>query len=112
MGKKFKLFNIISVHNFLSFSIQTSQMLEQKRQQVMAMEEKCLPIRHYLMKYILPNITEGLTEVAKQRPKHPVEFLGNYLLTHKIKKSEDEIDVDEAVVKGFRKVVESVTYEG
>ena len=34
-----------------------------------------LPLRHYLMKYVLPTLTQGLVEVANLRPDDPVDFL-------------------------------------
>ncbi|KAK9300199.1 hypothetical protein QLX08_007043 [Tetragonisca angustula] len=38
-----------------------------------------LPLRHYLMKYVLPTLTQGLVEVANLRPDDPVDFLAEYL---------------------------------
>lgn len=41
-------------------------------------EKLCIlaePLRHYLMKYIFPTLTEALIEVAKLRPEDPVDFL-------------------------------------
>lgn len=34
-----------------------------------------LPLRHYLMKYVFPTLTQGLIEVANLRPDDPVDFL-------------------------------------
>lgn len=50
-------------------------MMELKRQEIIEMEKRSLPVRHYLMKYILPNITEGLVEMTKLRPDNPTEYL-------------------------------------
>ncbi|XP_071878435.1 adenylate kinase 7 [Bombus fervidus] len=38
-----------------------------------------LPLRHYLMKYVFPTLTQGLIEVANLRPEDPVDFLAEYL---------------------------------
>ncbi|XP_043522582.1 adenylate kinase 7-like [Frieseomelitta varia] len=38
-----------------------------------------LPLRHYLMKYVFPTLTQGLVEVANLRPDDPVDFLAEYL---------------------------------
>ncbi|OAD61392.1 Adenylate kinase 7 [Eufriesea mexicana] len=38
-----------------------------------------LPLRHYLMKYVFPTLTQGLIEVANLRPDDPVDFLAEYL---------------------------------
>ncbi|XP_071559249.1 adenylate kinase 7 [Temnothorax nylanderi] len=37
------------------------------------------PLRHYLMKYVFPTLTEALIEVAKLRPEDPIDFLAEYL---------------------------------
>lgn len=34
-----------------------------------------LPLRNYLMKYVLPTLTQGLIEVANLRPDDPVDYL-------------------------------------
>jgi len=41
-------------------------------------EKLCIlaePLRHYLMKYVFPTLTEALIEVAKLRPEDPIDFL-------------------------------------
>lgn len=38
-----------------------------------------LPLRNYLMKYVLPTLTQGLIEVANLRPDDPVDYLAEYL---------------------------------
>lgn len=94
-------------------SFQNDDMLEQKRQQLLLIEQKSLPVRHYLLKYILPNIAEGVAEVAKVRPRDPVEFLANYLLSQKSDKIENEIDIDldQETVNEFQKLIESAKSE-
>ncbi|CAH2236994.1 jg9487 [Pararge aegeria aegeria] len=37
------------------------------------------PMRNYLMNNIFPTLTSGLLEVAKLRPKDPIDFLAEYL---------------------------------
>lgn len=80
-------------------------MMEQKRKEVMDIEQRCLPVRHYLFKYILPNVTTALTQVATVRPKNPVEFLAKLLLSQSEDDKFDE-DLDEEVVAEFRKLVD------
>lgn len=41
-----------------------------------------LPLREYLMQYMVPNLTEGLVEVCKVLPDDPVDYLANYLEEH------------------------------
>ncbi|XP_068993629.1 adenylate kinase 7 [Neodiprion pinetum] len=37
------------------------------------------PLRHYLVKYIFPTLTQGLVKVAELRPDDPVDYLAEYL---------------------------------
>ena len=39
-----------------------------------------LPIRAYLDQTVVPVLLQGLSEMAKERPPNPIEWLGNYLL--------------------------------
>ena len=39
-----------------------------------------LPIRAYLDQTVVPVLLQGLSELAKERPANPVQWLGNYLL--------------------------------
>jgi len=41
-----------------------------------------LPLREYLMKYMVPTLTEGLIEVCKVLPGDPVDYLSTYLESH------------------------------
>ncbi|CAJ1430747.1 unnamed protein product [Effrenium voratum] len=41
-----------------------------------------LPLREYLMEYMVPSLTEGLIEVCKVLPDDPVDYLANYLEEH------------------------------
>jgi len=41
-----------------------------------------LPLRDYLMRYMVPTLTEGLIEVCKVVPDNPVDYLANYLEEH------------------------------
>lgn len=79
-------------------------MMEAKRKEFLEAEKRCLPTRHYLTKYILPHITQGLTEVAKVRPTNPVEFLANFLLSQETDTFDE--DLDDEVVKEFRRLVD------
>ena len=80
-------------------------MMEKKRQEIIEMEKHCLPTRHYLMKFILPNITDGLVEVAKIRPKNAVEFLAKFMLSRGNEIiDEEEEKIDEEIINEFRKL--------
>lgn len=86
-------------------------MLETKRQEIRDLEKRSLPTRHYLLKYILPNITQGLTEVAKTRPKNAFEFLAKFLLNQEGEKVDEEADLDDEIVDEFKRLVESAQSE-
>jgi hypothetical protein len=59
------------------------------------------------MKYVLPKITNGLTEVAKQRPEKPVEFLAKIMLSRAEKEANGNPEIDGKIVKEFKKIVEN-----
>lgn len=73
----------------------------------MNIEKMSLPTRHYLLEYILPNITEGLVEVAKRRPENPVEFLAKFLLEQGNQAVVADSDLDQEVVDEFQKLIAS-----
>lgn len=39
------------------------------------LETRCLPLRNYLMKYVMPSLTEAMLECCKIKPDDPVDFL-------------------------------------
>ncbi|CAI8007084.1 Adenylate kinase 7 [Geodia barretti] len=43
------------------------------------LEAKSLPLRNYLMRHVLPTVTQGLIEVCKAKPDDPVDYLAEYL---------------------------------
>lgn len=45
-----------------------------------AMEAGAAPLRSFLMKHIMPTLTDALVEVNSVRPEDPVDFLAEYLL--------------------------------
>ena len=38
--------------------------------------------RSYLEQTVVNVVMQGMTELAKERPENPLEFLGNFLLKH------------------------------
>lgn len=40
-----------------------------------------LPLREYLMRYMVPSLTEGLIEICRVLPEDPVDYLAEYLET-------------------------------
>ncbi|XP_028996891.1 adenylate kinase 7-like isoform X2 [Betta splendens] len=53
---------------------------EVKTQERALQEARALPLRNYLMKYVMPSLTEAMLECSQVRPEDPVEFLAEYLL--------------------------------
>ena len=49
------------------------------KEQQASLEEAALPLRTFLMRHIMPTLTEGLMEVCHNRPEDPVDFLAEYL---------------------------------
>mmetsp|Transcript_4867 Transcript_4867/g.11372 ORF Transcript_4867/g.11372 Transcript_4867/m.11372 type:complete len:704 (-) Transcript_4867:172-2283(-) len=46
------------------------------------LENETQPLRQYLMNNVVPTLTEGLSEVCKQMPDDPIEYLAQYLFAH------------------------------
>ncbi|XP_053976418.1 adenylate kinase 7-like [Hylaeus volcanicus] len=57
----------------------TSLMEKLKEEEEERLSLMGMPLRHYLVKYILPTLTQGLIEVANLRPDDPIDFLAEYL---------------------------------
>ncbi|KAM6915045.1 adenylate kinase 7-like [Xenentodon cancila] len=53
---------------------------EVKRQEGELLEAQSLPLRSYLMKYVMPSLSEALLQCCKIKPEDPVDFLAEYLL--------------------------------
>ncbi|XP_072218252.1 adenylate kinase 7-like [Leuresthes tenuis] len=53
---------------------------EVKQQECELLEANALPLRNYLMKYVMPSLTEAMLECCKIKPGDPVDFLAEYLL--------------------------------
>ncbi|AWP20212.1 putative adenylate kinase 7-like [Scophthalmus maximus] len=53
---------------------------EVKRQEHELLEAHSLPLRNYLMKYVMPSLSEAMLEGCKVRPEDPVDFLAEHLL--------------------------------
>ncbi|KAI8803996.1 hypothetical protein BJ742DRAFT_682527 [Cladochytrium replicatum] len=52
---------------------------EVRKQEQEVLEAQSIPLRHYLMKYVMPTLTSGLIEVSKVRPEDPIDYLAEYL---------------------------------
>uniref|UniRef100_A0A7N6AN07 Uncharacterized protein n=1 Tax=Anabas testudineus TaxID=64144 RepID=A0A7N6AN07_ANATE len=48
---------------------------EVKQQECELLEARALPLRNYLMKYVMPSLSEAMLECSKIKPDDPVDFL-------------------------------------
>ncbi|NXH40484.1 KAD7 kinase, partial [Dicaeum eximium] len=55
------------------------QQEEVKKQEQELLEAQSLPLRHYLMKNVMPTLMKGVNECCRIRPDDPVNFLAEYL---------------------------------
>ena len=53
-----------------------------KQQEEEAMEASSSPLRTFLVRHVMPTLTQGLVEVSKNRPDDPVDYLAEYLFRH------------------------------
>ncbi|XP_026196850.1 adenylate kinase 7-like [Anabas testudineus] len=56
---------------------------EVKQQECELLEARALPLRNYLMKYVMPSLSEAMLECSKIKPDDPVDFLAEHLLRNK-----------------------------
>ncbi|XP_077994074.1 adenylate kinase 7-like [Glandiceps talaboti] len=57
-----------------------SQRLEEvKRQEQEVLENQSIPLRNYLMKHVMPTLTQGLIECCKVRPDDAIDYMAEYL---------------------------------
>ena len=52
---------------------------EVKRQENELLEARSQPLRAYLMKHVIPTLTDGLIETCRVMPEDPVDYLAEYL---------------------------------
>ncbi|XP_017267301.1 adenylate kinase 7 isoform X2 [Kryptolebias marmoratus] len=53
---------------------------EVRRQESELLEAQALPLRNYLMKYVMPSLTQAMSESCRIKPGDPVDFLAEHLL--------------------------------
>ena len=59
-----------------------AKLAEVRRQEQETLELAAAPLRTYLMKHVMPSLTQALLEVCKTRPDDPVDYLAEYLFKH------------------------------
>ena len=60
-------------------AIWAAQMGEIKFQQLEFLDCQAMPLRNYLIKYVMPTLIRGLVSISKSRPDDPIDFLAEYL---------------------------------
>lgn len=60
--------------------LQLSRLEEVRKQELEVLEEQAIPLRNYLMKHVMPTLTEGLIECCSVRPGDPVDYLVRQLV--------------------------------
>ncbi|CAD5122064.1 DgyrCDS10516 [Dimorphilus gyrociliatus] len=55
----------------------TERLNDVKRQEHEMLETQSIPLRNYLMKHVMPTLTQGLIDACKVRPDDPIDFLVN-----------------------------------
>nr|XP_021530884.1 adenylate kinase 7 isoform X5 [Aotus nancymaae] len=55
------------------------QLEEVKREERELLEAQSIPLRNYLMTYVMPTLIQGLNECCSVRPEDPVDYLAEYL---------------------------------
>lgn len=62
-----------------SDNMRKNYVLEEDQQMV---EAACLPLRKYLMRHVIPQLTDGLLDVCQTQPQDPIDYLAEYLFKH------------------------------
>jgi len=65
-------------HNKAVFEWNT-RLDEIRKQEQEVLQAQSVPLRNYLMKYVMPTLTSGLIEVCKVRPDDPIDYLAEFL---------------------------------
>nr|XP_018670747.1 adenylate kinase 7 isoform X2 [Ciona intestinalis] len=52
---------------------------EVRRQEREVLEQQSIPLRNYLMKHVMPTLTDGLIQCCQVRPDDPVDYLAEFL---------------------------------
>lgn len=55
--------------------LQKQHVTEVKRQENELLEARSVPLRNYLMKYVMPTVSQGLLECCRAKADDPVDFL-------------------------------------
>ncbi|XP_064601852.1 adenylate kinase 7-like [Liolophura sinensis] len=57
----------------------TARLDEVRREEYELLEAQSIPLRNYLMKHVMPTLTQGLIDCSKTRPTDPIDYLAEFL---------------------------------
>ncbi|CAG5133898.1 unnamed protein product, partial [Candidula unifasciata] len=60
----------------------SQRLTEVKREEFELLEAQSIPLRNYLMKHVMPTLTQALIDCCKTRPEDPIDYLAEYLFQH------------------------------
>ncbi|XP_041353358.1 adenylate kinase 7-like [Gigantopelta aegis] len=55
------------------------RLTEVRREEYEMLEAKSVPLRNFLMKHVMPTLTQGLIDCCKVRPDDPIDYLAEFL---------------------------------
>ena len=55
--------------------LQNAQLAQVRHEEQEMLETQSIPLRNYLMKHVMPTLTQGLIEVCKVKPDDSVDYL-------------------------------------
>lgn len=68
-------FSGLPCEEYTTQSTQHSQLQDVQTEEREMLEAKSLPLQNYLMRHVMPTLTQGLIEVCKTNPQDPVDYL-------------------------------------
>uniref|UniRef100_A0A8C9TEV8 Adenylate kinase 7a n=1 Tax=Scleropages formosus TaxID=113540 RepID=A0A8C9TEV8_SCLFO len=61
----------------------SNRLAEVRQQEEELLEAQSVPLRNYLMKNVMPTLTQGLIQCCRLKPDDPVDFLAEYLFRNR-----------------------------
>jgi len=61
------------------YNILAIKLEEVRKQEQEVLEVQSIPLRNYLMKYVMPTLTSGLIDICKIRPEDPIDYLVSFI---------------------------------
>ncbi|KAL4656275.1 adenylate kinase 7 isoform X2 [Arapaima gigas] len=61
----------------------SKRLADVRQQEEELLEARSIPLRNYLMKNVMPTLTQGLIQCCRLKPEDPVDFLAEYLFRNR-----------------------------